>query len=511
MVAAKLLATVLTCGTCGVYSPDGSKIVVQRVENGKSRMGVWERANGRFAWVEPGPGNAAHPAWSPGGDALVYTYGNETNTAWAAKDGTTGYHLRIWRSASRRDGGSPCSGGVREITGGRFRDYMPSFAPDGKRILFVSTRCASPKVGFATRSGVYAVGLDGGGVTNLVPSTVNDMGAGQPVLSPDGKLLAFAQIDNFRDTWHLVCARTENPARSCRVTPKGQSAYAPRWTPDGRYLVYTGFSKGDPGWCVYVLEPRTGATRRICEGRNPDVHPSGKWLLYDDGANLHERPFGADDLPNGGPTDEVAKERGTAEPEQVVWRTEKPSYPATVPMDGRFAFGTARTFFVRAKVRFMAAAEPRFRHFVTGAYEGAPLGFELFVDRDTPKFGVREASGLYMGVVSDRQLENGKEYVLTGVWTHDRIIVRVDEDRPCELRFSATYPLDRPLKMSVGPSLGGTGDILWAEVGTGWPKDIPRPATRHEIFAGGSRSCATGPKAGGSRSCATDSKGEVAP
>ena len=513
MIAVNLLAVILTSGTCGVYSPDGAKIAVQRVEDGKSRVGVWERADGRFAWVEPGSGNAAYPAWSPAGDALVYTYGNETNTAWAAKDGTTGYHLRIWRNDSRRDGGSPCGGGIREITGGRFRDYMPSFAPDGKRILFVSTRCASPKVGLATRSGVYAVGIDGGGLTNLVPSMVNDMGAGQPVVSPDGRILAFAQIDNFRDTWHLVCARTDDPSRGCRVTPKGQSAYAPRWTPDGRHLVYTGFTKGDPGWCVYVLDPRTGATRRICEGRNPDVHPSGKWLLYDDGTNIHERPFGADDLPSGAPPDEMARNEPVVEPTHVIWRAEKPAYPATVPMDKSFVFGTTRTFFVRAKIRFKAAKEPRFRHYVTGAYDGAPLGFELFVDHDTPKFGAREASGLYMGAVSDIRLEDGKEYVLTGVRTHDRLIVRVDENRPCEFRFSATYPLDRPLKMSVGPTLGGTGEILWAEVGTGWPRGLPRPATRHEIFAGGSRSCATDPKgfAGGSRSCATDPKGEVSP
>ena len=472
MVAANLLAAALTAGMCGVYSPDGAKIAVQRVESGKSRVGVWERETGRFTQIEPGPGNAAYPAWSPTGDALVYTYGNETNTAWAAKDGTTGYHLRVWRAGV----------GVREITTGRFRDYMPSFSPDGKRLYFTSTRCASPQVGMATRSGIYAVDAEGSGLTNLVPSMVNDMGAGQPVVSPDGRILAFAQIDNFRDTWHLVCARADNPARNCRVTPKEQSAYAPRWTPDGRHLVYTGFSKGDPGWCVYVLDPRTGATRRICEGRNPDVHPSGKWLLYDDGENLHERPFGAVDLPDAA---EMAVPHTEVEPEQIVWHVEKPAYPATVPMDGRFAFGATRTFFVRAKVRFKAATEPRFRHYVTGAYGGAPLGFELFVDRDTPKFGAREASGLYMGAVSDRRLEDGKEYLLTGMRTHDRLLVRVDDGLPSEFRFNGTYPLDRPIKMSVGPTLCGTNEILWAEVGTGWPKDMPRPATRHEIFAKG--------------------------
>ena len=161
MVAANILAAALTAGTCGVYSPDGAKIALQRTVDGKSRVGVWERADGRFTWVESGSGNAAYPAWSPTGDALVYTYGNETNTAWAAKDGTTGYHLRIWRSDGRRDGGSPCGEGIREITTGRFRDYMPSFSPDGKRLYFVSTRCASPQVGMATRSGIYAVDADG--------------------------------------------------------------------------------------------------------------------------------------------------------------------------------------------------------------------------------------------------------------------------------------------------------------------------------------------------------------
>ena len=141
MTCTLLAAALLGEGTCGVYSPDGGKIAMQRVVAGKSRVGVLDRASGRFAWVEKGAGNAAYPAWSPSGDAIVYAYGNETNTAWAAKGGDTGYHLRIWRHGD----------GVREITTGRFRDYMPSFSHDGNRIFFVSTRCASPEVFFATR------------------------------------------------------------------------------------------------------------------------------------------------------------------------------------------------------------------------------------------------------------------------------------------------------------------------------------------------------------------------
>ena len=475
-----LAATMLGEGTCGVYSPDGGKIAMQRVVAGKSRVGVLDRATGRFAWVEKGAGNAAYPAWSPSGEAIVYSYGNETNSAWAAKGGDTGYHLRIWRRGE----------GVREITTGRFRDYMPSFSSDGKKIFFVSTRCASPDVFLATRSGVYSVNVDGSELSYLVPSHVNDEGAGQPVVSPDGKLLAIAQISGFRSTWRIVLVRIaeggalgDRALPVCTVSPKGQSAYAPRWTPDGRHIVYTGFSKGDPAWCVYVLNPRTGGVKRICEGRNPDVHPSGAFLLYDDGARLYERPFGAADLPV---PDMVvdAESRIYDEPERLVWRAENPDYPKTIPMTEAFNFGTDRTFFVRAKVRYTPAASPRFRHFLTGEYEGAKLGFELFIDHGRPKFGARDGDGAYMGAVSDFVLEAGHEYVLTGIRTSSALFIYVEGKSLQEMKFSATYPLDRPIRLEIGPTVGGKGDILRGEIGTGWPANVPHPITRTQFFAG---------------------------
>lgn len=469
---ALLAATLLGEGTCGVYSPDGGKIALQRVVDGKSRVGVLDRATGRFAWVEKDAGNAAYPAWSPSGDAIVYSYGNETNTAWAAKNGDTGYHLRIWRRGE----------GMREITTGRFRDYMPSFSRDGRKIFFASTRCASPDVFLATRSGVYSVDVDGGELTYLVPSHVNDEGAGQPVVSPDGKLLALAQIANFYLPWRIMCARMDKPEIVCAVSPKGQSAYAPRWTPDGKHIIYTGFSKGDPGWCVYVLNPRTGGVKRICEGRNPDVHPSGAFLLYDDGAKLYERPFAAADLPTGTVVDEES--RIFDEQERIVWRSaETPNYPATVPMTDAFKFGAESTFFVRAKVRY-TPSDTRFRHFLTGEYEGAKLGFELFIDRNRPKFGVRDGGGAYMGVMADIVFEPGREYTLTGIRTAGSLYVYVDGMTLQELKFSTTYSLDRPIRMEVGPTLSGKDEILLGEVGTGWPSNVPHPITRTKFFSG---------------------------
>lgn len=465
-----LLATALISGTCGVYSPDGEKIAFQKVADGKSRLMVFDRVRGTSQRVEPGAGNAAHPAWHPAGDALVYTYGDETKTAWAARQDSTGYHLRIWRP------GAPLS----TLTTGRFRDYMPSFSADGRKIFFVSTRETPPEVMQASRSSVFAINVDGTGVTNLVRSTMNNTGMGQPVQSPDGTLIAYAKINSFYDTWQLVCARSARPARGCLVTPAGHHAYAPRWTPDGRHLVYTGFSRGDPTWCIYVLNPQTGALRRLCPGRNPDVHPSGKWILYDDGATLHERPFDPADEPCDVPTN--MPQMISIEPERVFWQCQTPHYPHRQPMDNAFIFGTERTFFVRAKIKFVNAEEPRFRHYVTGSYEGAPLGFELFVDRDTPKFGVRDASGRYLGVVSNLKLKEGRTYLLTGIRTNNRLFVSVDDTHTSTLSFHGTYPLTTPLSLQLGPTLTAQNEIISAEIGTGWPNNIDRPATHEEIF-----------------------------
>ncbi len=153
-------------------------------------------------------------------------------------------------------------------------------------------------------------------------------------------------------------------------------------------------------------------------------------------------------------------------------------------MTGAFNFGTERTFFVRAKVRYTPAASPRFRHFLTGEYEGAKLGFELFIDHGRPKFGARDGDGAYMGAVSDMVLEAGREYVLTGIRTSNALFIHVDGHTRHEMRFSATYPLDRPIRLEVGPTVGGKGDILLGEVGTGWPSNVPHPITRTKFFAG---------------------------
>jgi dipeptidyl aminopeptidase/acylaminoacyl peptidase len=75
----------------------------------------------------------------------------------------------------------PAAGGEpRRLTASPAADSNPRWAPDGKKIAFVSTRSGIPQV--------WTIALDGG---EAVPLTTLSTGASGPVWSPNGKHLAF--------------------------------------------------------------------------------------------------------------------------------------------------------------------------------------------------------------------------------------------------------------------------------------------------------------------------------
>jgi dipeptidyl aminopeptidase/acylaminoacyl peptidase len=105
------------------------------------------------------------PALSPDGRwaaVAVRKYDVEADASWS----------EIWRVAL--DGSN-----VRQMTSGREEDSSPAFSPDGKRLLFVSSRSGS--------SQLWTMPVDGGEATQL---TEFAPGVADPVWSPDGRWIA---------------------------------------------------------------------------------------------------------------------------------------------------------------------------------------------------------------------------------------------------------------------------------------------------------------------------------
>jgi len=189
----------LVRGTGPVFSPDGARVAFRRFEDGAFKLGVFELATGGTEWIEEGPGNAAYPAWTPNG-ALVYTFGNDSETAYEAwqSGSTNGYGLRIREP----------DGTKRDLTGGRCRDYTPCVSPDGRSVYFVTTR------GVASASAAYnyaAAPRPAEADAPAVPDGSDGAGEGAPAAGSeeDRELLRAWTPPKGEPTARAVLARAE--------------------------------------------------------------------------------------------------------------------------------------------------------------------------------------------------------------------------------------------------------------------------------------------------------------
>ncbi|MDT4897560.1 MAG: eukaryotic-like serine/threonine-protein kinase [Acidobacteriota bacterium] len=126
----------------------------------------------------------------------------------------------IWRMDI--DGGNP-----KQLTQGQATDYSPTCSPDGQWVVFVSWRTGNGRP--------WKVPIDGG-----EPVQVSEQPLTTWAFSPDGKLI----LSNYYDEqvsparWRpaLVSFETGQVVKVLDLSPK---ADRPRWTPDGRSLVYS--------------------------------------------------------------------------------------------------------------------------------------------------------------------------------------------------------------------------------------------------------------------------------
>lgn len=135
--------------------------------------------------------------------------------------------------SSSRDGDAelyvlPLAGGApRRLTAFHRDDWGPRWSPDGAAIAFLSDREGAPRI--------YVVARDGTGLARLTaeaPAARVEEDA--PAWSPDGRAIAY--VIHGRGTDEVWIAERGGAAR--RVSPAGVAAQAPTWSPDGRAVAY---------------------------------------------------------------------------------------------------------------------------------------------------------------------------------------------------------------------------------------------------------------------------------
>jgi hypothetical protein len=232
------------------WSPDGGRIAfAQRGETGID-LYVMNADGSNVQRLTANGANNHYPAWSPDGRQLAFSSD--------VGDGNTEIMVMTI------DFSDPNNLGVTEqrpITDDPAQDDYPAWSPDGSQIAFSSNR-----------SGVWDIFVADTQGGNLVQMTAENGDNEAPAWSPNGTQLAFesnrerklganilpgstSQPDAEEETafvnWDIYVMDVEGPG----IIPFTKSPAAdryPRWSPDGRQLIFTSDRDGD--FDLYLVE-----------------------------------------------------------------------------------------------------------------------------------------------------------------------------------------------------------------------------------------------------------------
>lgn len=207
----------LPTGNVGFYGARGNSVSwtpegrIVFVSNESGNLDIWimdpDGANRRQ--LTAGSGQNLSPAVSTDGRYIVFV---------SDRAGP----LSIWRM--NIDGSE-----AKRLTQG-LADFLPSVSPDGKWVVYSSTG--------PTHSTVWRVPIDGGTAVELT-----DRVGMAPVVSPDGKLIAFVYPDSpdpFAPPNRIAIIPFEGgaPSQTLNFQGSGTITTLPQWSPDGSSVLY---------------------------------------------------------------------------------------------------------------------------------------------------------------------------------------------------------------------------------------------------------------------------------
>jgi Tol biopolymer transport system component/4-amino-4-deoxy-L-arabinose transferase-like glycosyltransferase len=189
--------------TSPAWSPDGQWIAFSSKVGGHLDIFVVSAGGGERTLLAGGVAQDDQPAFSPNGRFIAFS---------SSRGGDWNIHLL-----------DRTTGDVRRLTRDPAHDSSPCWAPDGGAVYFMSERSGKKEIWRIRAAG-------GAAPEQLTGDGDNDF----PAVSPDGKRLAWTQINKG------LRIRDLSGGGEITVAAPREVNYAPAWSPDGRFLAVSG-------------------------------------------------------------------------------------------------------------------------------------------------------------------------------------------------------------------------------------------------------------------------------
>lgn len=211
------------------WSPVDPLIAYTSFKRGEADLYAVNADDGKSYTISQRPGLDTAPAWSPDGRFLALTL--------SFKERNPDVYI------VRRNGEI-----VERLTFHPGIDTSPCFSPTGREVAFISDRLGTPRVFITDAEGLNATPLP-------VPQTFVD----SPAWSPRGDRIAYAARTGGGN--YDIFVATLDGSIVQQLTNGVGSSENPRWSPDGRQIVFSSTRSGQRA--VYVMLADGSNQRRL--------------------------------------------------------------------------------------------------------------------------------------------------------------------------------------------------------------------------------------------------------
>ena len=211
-------------------------------------------------WKIPASGGESEPVSGVGGNAFFPAVSARGNLlAYVNQES----NVNIWgirMTPSGRAEGSP-----RKLISGTGEQVDDEISPDGKRVVFASDRSGDVEI--------WVADIDGSNPLQL--TSLHAPLAGSPRWSPDGRWIVFGAMVDESGGAFLVSADGGTPRR---LTPPSVSALVFAWSHHGESIYFCGNPGGN--WGIWKMPAQGGDAVRVADGFESRESDDGKWLYF---------------------------------------------------------------------------------------------------------------------------------------------------------------------------------------------------------------------------------------